>query len=86
MLLGFGDLLAQLLGLVDQRSGVLLVLLELGDFFRGLVALSFQGFGLGDGGAALEIDGVKILENGGGNHAALPQFFFDEREMIAYKA
>jgi hypothetical protein len=29
---------------------------------------------------------VKILENGGGNHAALPQFFFDEREMIAYKA
>ena len=28
---------------------------------------------------------VKIFQNGRGVHAALPQFFFDKREMIAYK-
>ena len=51
------------LALVDQRSGVLLVLLELGNFFGGLVALGLQGFGFGDGGAPLDIDSVKVFED-----------------------
>ena len=78
-LLGFGNLLAQIFGLVDQRGGVLLVLLELGDFFRRFVALGFQGFGFGDRGAAIEIDGVEIAEDGFRIHAASAQFFFNQR-------
>ena len=79
MLLSFRNLFAQLFRLVDKSGCVLLVLLKCRDFFRSLVALSFQRFSFGDGGAAFEIDSVKVVENGRRIHAALAQFFFDKR-------
>ena len=62
-----------------------LFFLELSDFFGRFVALGFQRLGFGDGGAPLEIDRIKILEDGLRIHATLAEFFFDQVLMIANK-
>ena len=50
-----------------------------------LVALGFEGFGLGDGVAAAAVDGGEVAEDGGGVHAAGAEFFFDEGQIGADK-
>ena len=46
--------------------------------------MGLEGLSFGDGGAALGIELAKIPEDGR-VHAAEAQFFFDQRQMIAYE-
>ncbi len=84
-LFSYRYLFAQLLGLVDLRSRVLLVLLELSNLFAGRVAPGLEGLGFSDCSTALLIDGVEILEDRLRVHATLPEFLFNQGEMIAYE-
>ena len=84
-LFGFGDLLAQLFGLLISAVASCLSFLSLAISSVALLRLGFECFGFGDGGAAFDIDDMKILKHGFRIHAALTEFFFNQREMIAYE-
>jgi hypothetical protein len=63
------------LGLFGDGGGIGSGLSEAGDLFGELVALGFEGFDLGDGFAALAVDGGEVAENDGRVHASGAQFF-----------
>src|SRR5205807_9886302 len=76
---------AQLFGLRHGRARVLAALLELSDLFRGLVALRLAGFRFGDGLPPLRIQFAEVLQDGRGFHAALPQLFLHQRQIVSDK-
>jgi hypothetical protein len=81
----FLDMLAQFLGLGDQRRRILPTLLQLRDLFRGAIALRLHSLGAGDRLAALGIDLREVLQNLSRLHAALAQLFLDQRQIVADK-
>ena len=58
---------------------------ELRDLFGELVALGFEGFDLGDGVAALAVDGGEVGEDLSGVHAPGAEFFFDKGQICPDK-
>src|SRR5271157_4188262 len=79
------NLFAQVFGLLDLRRGILPAFLELGNLFGSAVALRLQSLGLGDGLAALSVNGVKIFQDFRWIHTTLAQLFLDQREVVADK-
>src|SRR5580698_3844381 len=79
------NLLAQLFRLRHRRRRVLARLLQLGDFFRGLVALRLAGLSLGDRLPPLRINLAEILQHRSRVHAALAQLLLDERQIVTNK-
>ena len=59
-----------------EGGGVAAFALELAEVGGERVALGFEGFGLGDGVAAVAVDGVEVAEDDGGVGSAGAQFFF----------
>ena len=68
-------------GLLGLRGGVGSGLAQAGYFFGELVALGFEIFDLGDGLAALAVDGGEVSEDGCGVHATGAEFFLYEGEV-----
>ena len=67
--------------MLGDGGGVGAGLAEPGDLFGELVALSLEGFDLGDGIATLAIDGGEVSEGDGGVHAAGAQFFLYDGQV-----
>jgi len=76
------DFLAQLLRFIDQGRGVLLLPLQAGNLFGGLIAPRPQLFGFSNGSSPFSIEGMEVPQNSSGIHSSLAQFLFDERQMI----
>ena len=85
LLLQIVDLLAHGLGLLNQRGGVLLRLLQLGDFIRGAIALGLQILGFGDRRTPSRINLAEITQQFVGIRATLPQLFFHQFQMVTNK-
>ena len=81
----FLDLLAQILGLRNQRGRILPALLQFRDLFRGAIALRLHGLRAGNGLPPLRIHLGEVLQNLRRLHAALPQLFLDQRQVVADK-
>ena len=79
------DLLAQFLGFLDRRGGILTVLLQFRDFFGSPVAPRLQRFGLGDSLPPFSVNHTEILQNLGSIHAALAQLFLHQRKVFTDK-
>ena len=75
-----GDAVFEGGGLERYGGDVFAFALEAADLLREGVALGLEGLDLGDGGAACGVERGEVCEEGRVG-AALPQFFFDQREV-----
>ena len=68
-----------------EGGGVAAFALELAEVGGEGVALSLEGFGLGNGVAAARVYSGEIAEDGGGVHVAGAEFLFDEGQIGPHK-